>query len=104
MEKLFSLPIDVVNGEVFEFPKNVYLKCNDYLPIGESLVRYYNQDMCSVVKKTFYIKYGDDLLGTSQFNTMEDFLLFQKNTCGCNTYDLFIDGCQLLMDGQKMSI
>jgi hypothetical protein len=104
MDKIFSLPIDVINGEVKEFASLMYFKCDQLLPIGEAIVRYFDEEMCQVAKKTFYLNYGGQLLGTPQFKTITDFWKFQKLACCGDAYDLFIDGCQLLIDGQKMSI
>ena len=48
MDKSFSLEINVINGEVLEFSQLKYFRCDLAVPIGETIIRYFNDDMCSV--------------------------------------------------------
>lgn len=103
MDKLFSLTIDVANGEVKEFPIQMFFRCDLVAPIGQTIIRYFNDDMCSVARKTFYIRYGEDLFGTNQFKTVKEFRQFQSTVCCGEGVIVFIDGCSALIDGEGIT-
>lgn len=102
MDKYFSLSVDVVNGELKDYPQMFYFKCNEAVPIGQTIIRYFNDDMCSVAHKTFYIQYKQDLFGTSQFTTTAQFWDFT----GCYAAVVFaeINGCNLKINGRNALI
>ena len=103
MDKSFSLDIEVINGQVQEFPTKMFFRCDLVHPVGETLVRYFDDEMCSVVKKTFYLRVGQDLFGTNQFKTVKEFRQFQSTVCCGEGVIVFIDGCSALIDGEGIT-
>ena len=73
MSKTLPINVDVINGEVSEFSKEMYFRTDLIIPIGNDIVRYFNDAMCSVAHKTFYFQYGQELFGTSQFKSFDDY-------------------------------
>lgn len=101
MGKSFRIKINVVNGEVKEFPEYFVFNCSTVVPIGMTTIRYFNQDMCSIAHRTFYLRVGQELLGTNQFRTIDDFNKFTSMVC--YDYNSVIDGCNILIDGEQVN-
>lgn len=102
MGKVFQLQVNVINGEVKEFPETFFFRCNEVVPIGQTIIRYFNDDMCSVAKKTFYLRYGSDLFGTDQFSTSDQFWRFTN--CYPNITFLNLNGCTVQFNGNNILI
>lgn len=98
MDKILPLYVDVINGEVQEFPVKFPFQKNLMVPMGETTIRYFNDDMCSVARRTFLIRYGDDLFGTNQFKSVRDFWQWQNFSERGGGYFL-IEGCSIQIDG-----
>ncbi len=101
MNKSFNLKINVINGELKEFPETMLFRCDDVQPLGMTTIRYFDDEDCSVVHRTFYLKVGQNMFGTNQFRTMEDFYTYLNIVCV--DYISTIDGCLILIDGQKVN-
>ena len=100
--EFFKLTVDVINGELKEFPETFYFKCNKVVPVGNAVIRFFTDDMCQVAHKTFYIRYGLDLFGTSQFTTEQQF--WDYTNCYPNITFAFIEGCNLKINGRNALI
>lgn len=100
--KYFSLTVDVINGEVKEFPQTFNFRCDTVVPIGNTIIRYFTDDMCQVAHKTFYIRYGSDLFGTSQFTTEQQFWDFTN--CYPSVTFAYMNGCYLRLNGRNALI
>lgn len=100
MAKSFPLDVNVINGEVQEFSKRFYFNCDQVKPIGETIIRYFNEDMCSVAMKTFYIEYNQNLFGTNAFTTKQQF--WDYTNCYPHTVLVLINGCNMKINGRKV--
>lgn len=100
--KYFQLSINVINGEVKEFPKTFNFSCSDVTPIGNTIIRYFTDDMCQVAHRTFYIMYKGELFGTNQFSTVEQF--WNYTNCYPAIVYALSDGCEFRINGQMALI
>lgn len=96
MASYVKILIDVINGEVQEFPVSMNFRTDLLKPVGEHIVRYFNDRMCSVAKKTFLMNYGQEVFGTCEFTTVNGF--WEKTQIMGVKYVL-IDGCNATIDG-----
>lgn len=102
MPKYFPLKVDVVNGEVKVFPETFYFKCDEVVPVGNAIIRYFTDDMCQVARRTFYIRRGENLFGTSQFNTEKQF--WDYTDCYPSVTFAYMNGCYLKLNGRNALI
>lgn len=105
MDKSFPLLIKVINGDVQEFPVEFYFKCSQLVPEGPAIVRYFNEDQCSVGMKVFYLRYGQELFGSTQFRTTTDFWNYWGALCnGPQPIQLLLNGCNMIINGKNVSV
>ena len=102
MSKIFTLQVDVINGEVKEFPETFYFRCDAVVPLGITTIRYFTDDMCQVAHKTYYIRYGSDLFGTNQFTTESQF--WDYTNCYPSVTFAYVNGCNLMINGRNALI
>lgn len=95
MGEFIQLEVDVINGEVQEFPVIMTFRTDYLKPVGQTIVRYFNEDMCSVAKRTFMMSYGLETFGTSELKTTNDFWQFVYES---NTRYALMNGCNVLID------
>lgn len=100
MSKLLTIIANVYNGE-FITPRSFDFPCESAIPIGESLIRNFDQNACIVVKKVFLVQVGETTFGSTQFKTLDDFNSFKNNQCKCCPEPCFIvyNGCNLTYNG-----
>lgn len=101
MADFVQLEVDVINGEVQEFPVLMNFRTDILIPVGQTIIRYFNEAMCSVAKRTFLMSYGLESFGTCQLQTSADFwqLVYESNASYLN-----MDGCNVLMDGMCVTL
>lgn len=100
MAEFVELEVNIINGEVQEFPVMMVFRSDWLKPVGETIVRYFDDALCSVAKKTFMMSYGLETFGTSEFKTAADFWQFVLS----ETRLALVDGCNLLMDDMCVSL
>lgn len=90
-----------VNGQILEYPQTFQLNCNILKPLGNQVVRQYNGNECIVAVKVFLIQAGNQLLGTTQFTNINDYLNYVNFNCSpaANTCYITINGCNLTLNG-----
>lgn len=107
MGNSFPLQIKVINGEVQEFPVTFYFKC-DMLrpaPVAATIYRYFDDAMCSIAMRIFYLQYGTDLFGSTQFKTTDDFWNYWSALCnGLQPILLLLNGCNMIINGKNVSV
>lgn len=96
--KSFVFIADTINGEICEFPFEFYLPCNDRVQIeGMIPIRGFTPNDCIEVRRVFAIKFGDDLLGSTQFQSRQEFLDYQAAACSCS--QILMNGCNITLNG-----
>ena len=89
-----------VNGNILEFPQTFELNCSILKPLGTGVVRQYDGKEYIVAVKVFYIQAGNQLLGTQQFHTMNDYINYVNANCiAKETCYLSLNGCFLNLNG-----
>lgn len=73
------------------------------VPVGPTIVRYFDLRMNQYAHKTFYILYGQDLFGTSQFSTLAQFQAFLNNLFP-QPIMLLLNGCNMIINGKQVNI
>ena len=105
MAKSFPLQIKVINGEVQEFPVTFYFRCDELAPEGPAIVRYFDEAMCSIAIKVFYLRVNQELFGSTQFKTMADFWNYWSPLCnGPHPIMLLLNGCNMIINGKNVSV
>lgn len=89
---------ETVNGTIKPFPIEVFVTCGQLKPIGIEVVRNYDGNECILAKRVYLVYHNGDVLGTTQFKTLDEFLSYQKEVCvpDSNYCDFYIDGCQVV--------
>lgn len=104
-EKTIAIIAKTVNGAIQEFPPTYYFPCSQVFPEGESIIRDYDDNYCIVAQKVFLVKYGNNIFGTTQFETMTEFLAYKDSYCGAccvKTCPIIIDECVLTYNGCEL--
>ncbi len=104
MSKLFSLVVEVINGEIQEFPVTMEFPCELLVPVGETVIRDYDSSVNFVIaKRVFLVRYGNSVFGTTTFKNLAGFLQYMNAICHCCTecgsYVLTANGCFLTING-----
>lgn len=94
MSKTVPIQINVINGVVQECAVKMYFKSNEIVPIGQTIIRYFDIWMNQYAHKTFYISQQQDLFGTNQFQSFDDFWNYILPPT-----DLLIGDCNLQLFG-----
>ncbi len=75
-------------------------KCGDVKPLGEEIVRNFDANECILAKKVYLLYVNGEVLGTTQFRNLDEFLAYQQSSCvKCGSCDILIDGCYMYIDG-----
>ena len=103
MRTSFSFTADTINGAIQERPKIFTLDCECVIPIGVDIVRDFDESLCIVAKRVFLIRYNQDVFGTCQFKSLEEFIQYKNLACSCcqDTVEcvLLINGCNATING-----
>lgn len=106
--KSFQFIADTINGVIQEFPAPFYFPCDQIVPLGVQIVRDFDDDLCIVAKRVYVIRYGQDLFGSSSFNSLTGFLQYMKALCNCCptaiNCDVLFNGCALLFNGCEIQL
>lgn len=97
---LLTITACVYNGE-FIAPKDYVLGCDKINPIGQALIRNFDENACIVVKQVFLIqlKKSLEVIGTTQFKTIDDFFIYKDNQC-----NKCVEECGIYVNGMAISI
>ena len=103
MGKFITIIASTINGRIQEFPQTFNLKCNEVIPVDETIVRDFDSNLDIVAKRGFLVRVGEQLLGTTQFKSKEDFLKYKSVNCACCSPSedcfLYVNGCIVTING-----
>ena len=104
-DKTIAIRASTINGAIQEFPPTYYFPCSQVIPQGESIIRDYDTNDCIVAKKVFLVKYGQNIFGTTQFESMVEFLLYKESYCAscCISCVIKVGNCVLLYNGCSLT-
>ncbi len=104
-EKTIAIIAKTINGAIQEFPPTYYFPCSQVFPEGESIIRDYDDNYCIVAQKVFLVKYGNNIFGTTQFDSMTEFLAYKDSYCAscCQGCVIVVDGCVLIYNDCDLS-
>lgn len=89
-----------IDGVIQEFPETFNLICGRITPVGDSIVRNYNGSECILAVKVFLIYYGGQSLGSTDFNSADQFINYVNAGCQvCDREYLKMNGCYALVNG-----
>lgn len=108
MSRTITITAEVVNGSFLLKPAVYNLPCNQVHPVGFQVMRTYDQSMCVVAKNVYLLRVGENVLGTTQFKTKEQFLQYKAGQCACcsDQEDCYIqvDGCYATINGCRITL
>lgn len=103
MSKSLLFEAEYVNEEFISKPKRYFLDCSKILPIGVDIIRCFDEEANIVAKRLFLIQIGVEIIGTTKFSSLRDFLQYMHAGCQCCGGDagcgIYIDNCQLTING-----
>lgn len=104
-DKSIAIRASTINGEIQEFPPTYYFPCSQVIPQGETIIREYDLDWCIVAKKVFLVKYQNNVFGTTQFVSMDEFLAYKESYCAscCISCVIKVGNCVLLYNGCSLT-
>lgn len=108
--KTFTFTANTINGNILEFPQTFYFPCGSAVnPIGVQVVRDYNMlTDCIRAIRVYTIGYANDIFGTTQFKTTQEFLNYRSQSCSCcpqpNHCYLKINNCLVTINGCTIKI
>lgn len=79
--KTFKFTANTIDGKILEFPQIVNLRCDMVKPLGNEVIRQFNGNECIVAKKVYLVFYDGHVYGTTQFNSLDSFLLYRNANC-----------------------
>lgn len=102
----FTFIADTINGKIQEFPVAVNIRCELAKPLGCDIIKQFNKTECIVAKKVFLVYYAGDVFGSTQFNSVAQFVSYMNNACRefCTPAYLTIDRCYLDLYGCHVQI
>ncbi len=94
--RTFPFTATTIDGDIKEFPVLFNLRCDLVVPIGRTIIRQFNGEQCIVARKVFLVYYDGQNLGTDQFKTLDEFLLWRNNNCtSSRECNLLYNGCSI---------
>ena len=100
----FQFTASTINGAILQFPQLFYLRCNLVIPIKRDIVRQFDGNECIVARKVFLVMYQGQLLGSTDFCSMDEFLNYRNASCFPKPpcCGILYNGCYLTFNGQKI--
>lgn len=99
----FIFLADTVDGKILPVPEVFNLRCDLVKPLGCEIVRQYTKTECILAKKVFLIYYAGQVLGSTQFTNVAQFVQYMNNNCQ-SFCALAADGCYLLFNGCQVDL
>ena len=103
MATKFKITICIENGNLLASTKDVWVDCNQVVPLGEQVIRESNSSECFVARKAYMFSFLGVLYGTFLFKTLQEFVNYRNDNCVSTTVDdcciLTYKGCALTFKG-----
>ncbi len=101
MPTTFQILIATVNNEPYVTPQPFYFNCGQLKSLAMQIQRVYNESDCIVSRKVVTFMYGRELMGTQQFQTVDQLYKYMTSMCQCcpTLCDLLINGCFATING-----
>lgn len=100
MNKNFAINVITVDNEPYIEPQVLYIGCNGVSSLGYQIQRVYDENNCIVARKLVTFMYGNQLIGTQQFSTIDNFNSYVSSQCHCcEPCYLLVNGCNLTVNG-----
>ena len=83
------------------------MRCEKVQPVGEAVVRMFDEGYCIVAKKVFLVLFNGDVYGTTDFDSLQGYLAYVNAACECCAEACYftvnccfgtVNGCQLVFD------
>lgn len=113
----FRISVSVIDGEFLDCPEPMDFHCDKVFPQGIEVVRNPETRVFSQLssanykvyaRRVFLFEYAGRLYGTTQFETVDEFRLYQYENCvGCvqpNECGLYLNGCLLVLNGCSLQL
>lgn len=99
--KTFKFYAKTIDGRIQRQPKEFNINCESVTPVGKQVVRNYNGNECIEAVSVFLVWSRGQLLGSLEFNSLDDFLTYRNASCQnvCTLPLLTVNGCLAQIDG-----
>jgi|GEM_PF-5414258 hypothetical protein len=96
--KTFKFWANTIDGQIQSCPVLFHLECDKVKPIQYDVVRMFDGNECIMAIKVYLVYYCGQLLGSTMFKTLDDFLAYRNSNCGAsvNECNLMWNGCALM--------
>lgn len=104
--KHFKFVADTIDGVIQRCPQPFNLECSQVTPIGVDIIRNYDGNECINAINVFLVYYSGQVLGSTYFKTLDQFLQYQTANCRASTSDclLTVNGCFVTINGCFVTI
>jgi hypothetical protein len=99
----FKITVSTIDGNILEFPKELWVDCSLVTPVGEQVVKFYNKEECVVSKKVYMVVYQGHKYGLDNFTDLQQFLDYLNSQCRTEKCcDIAVNGCIVTYQGKNI--
>lgn len=107
MGKRFKITVNIIDGNILQFPQELWFDCDLVKPADEGVIRQFNSSECIVSRKSFLFTYQGRRFGTGEFSTLQEFITYRNANCVTAADDpccyLTFGGCFITYNGSNIS-
>ncbi len=103
MATKFKITICIEGGNLLASTKDVWVDCDQVIPLGVQVIRQANSSECFVARNAYMFSFQGVLYGSFSFNTLQEFIDYRNTNCiprECCT--ILVHGCILTYKGKPV--
>jgi len=105
--KRFKITVNIIDGNVLQFPQTLWFDCDLVKPADEGVIRQFNSSECIVARKSFLFTYQGRRFGTNEVSTLQEFIAYRNSNCVTQDVDnccyVTFNGCFLTYNGSNIT-
>ncbi len=79
--KKFKITVNIIDGNILQFPQTLWFDCDLVKPADEGVIRQFNSSECIVARKSFLFTYMGRRFGTKEVSTLQEFIAYRNSNC-----------------------
>jgi len=102
--KKFKITVNIIDGNLLQFPQLLWFDCDLVKPADEGVVRQFNSSECIMARKSFLFTYQGRRFGTDEVSSLEEFIAYRNSNC--ITPDccfITLNGCFITYNGKRLT-
>ena len=100
----FNFTANTIDGQLLDVPQVIQMDCDLVQPLGLSVVRQFDKQMCIVARKVYLVFYGGHVFGTTAFENTTEFLDYRNANCADLCCYLKYNNCDIVFNGRRITI